>query len=328
MPGSGHAGSGGARHGSSRHAGWLPAIAIALAAVLAVKPANAWADPVIVAAGDIACSPASPDFNRGAGTSTKCRQAATAGVAQGQSASAVLELGDEQYYCGLLDDFNASYDRSWGSMKQISYPVPGNHEYGVGVLKQNCPQSHAEGYFSYFGARAGSSTSGYYAYDVGTWRMIALNSECSIVACGSGSAQERWLTDELASHSSTCTLAYFHRPLFSSASGTEAPSVAPLWQALYRAKADVILNGHAHNYERFAPQDPSHRPITSGIREFVVGTGGVEHGGFTSTAPNSQLRNSNTYGVLKLTLHPTSYTWKFLPVPGQTFTDSGTGSCH
>jgi len=290
--------------------------------------ATAAGDPFIVAAGDIACSPQSPDFHSGNGTATKCRQSDTASLAAAQSAAAALELGDEQYYCGLLADFKASYDHSWGALSAISFPVPGNHEYAIGVLKQNCAHSHAEGYFAYFGAKAGDSDKGYYAYDVGSWHMIALNSECTVVSCATGSAQETWLKRDLSAHSNTCTLAYFHRPLFSSATGTQAPSVTPLWRDLYEARAEVVLNGHAHNYERFAPQDPTGHATATGLREFIVGTGGVEHGGFRTVHSNSQIRNASTFGVLKLTLHPTSYDWAFLPIPGQSFHDSGTSKCN
>jgi hypothetical protein len=154
-----------------------------------------------------------------------------------------------------------------------------------------------------------------------------LNSNCAFVSCAEGSAQERWLEADLAANPSRCTLAYFHHPRFSS-SGNNL-NVTPFWKDLYAAGAEVVLSGHAHNYERFAPQQPDGTlDRTRGIREFVVGTGGVSHHPFGTVKPNSQVRNANTYGVLKLTLHPGSYDWKFVPVAGKTFTDSGTKSCH
>lgn len=295
-----------------------------------VRPARAHADsaPVIVAVGDIACSPHDPHFNGGNGTATACRAASTASLAAAQSPVAVLPLGDEQYYCGLLPDFNASYAKSWGRFNAIAHPVPGNHEYGRQADHGNCAPSHAEGYFSYFGSRAGPSGKGYYSYDIGSWHLIALNSQCEVVSCGQGSAQETWLKHDLATHTNTCTLAYFHKPLFSSATLAQESAVAPLWRDLYAAHADLVLNGHAHNYERFAPQTPTGSPSANGIREIVVGTGGVDHGGFTSVRRNSQVRNSSTYGVLKLTLHTDSYSWEFLHIPGASFSDSGTASCH
>lgn len=295
---------------------------------LRADPAGAASDPVIIAAGDIACSPQAPAYNGGKGTSSACRAAATATLAAAQSPAAVLVLGDEQYYCGSLKDFNVSYAKSWGPFNPIADPVPGNHEYGRSTDKGNCSPSHGEGYFSYFGSRAGPSGKGYYSYDIGAWHLIALNSECEVVSCGVGSAQETWLKHDLATNTDKCTLAYFHRPLFSSATNTQSAAVLPLWRDLYNAHADLVLNGHAHNYERFAPQTPTGSASANGIREIVVGTGGVDHGGFTSLRHNSQVRNSSTYGVLRLTLHPTSYTWQFLHIPGASFSDSGTTSCH
>ena len=295
-----------------------------------LRPARAGAasDPVIVAAGDLACSPKDPHYNGGNGTATACRSKATGALAAAQSPVAVLPLGDEQYYCGLLPDFNASYAQSWGHLNSIAHPVPGNHEYGIETEKGGCAHSHAEGYFSYFGSHAGPDGKGYYSYDIGSWHLIAINSECQVVSCGAGSAQETWLRHDLATHTNRCTLAYWHEPLFSSSTLAQEAAMLPIWRDLYAAHVDVVLNGHAHNYERFAPQTPTGTPSADGIREFVVGTGGVDHGGFTSVRRNSQVRNSTTFGVLRLTLNPTSYTWQFLHVPGASFSDNGTADCH
>jgi hypothetical protein len=290
------------------------------AAVLA--PGSPAGDPVIAAAGDIACDPTNANFNGGSGTATACQQQATSNLLFGQSLAAVLPLGDNQYDCGAYSAYLQSYDPSWGRVKSITHPVPGNHEY-------SCDPA-AGGYFQYFGAAAGDSTHGYYSYDIGSWHIIALNSNCSqIGSCGAGSPQEAWLKADLAAHTNLCTLAYWHHPRFTSGTVGEDLDVATFWQDLYNAGVDVVLNGHAHGYERFAPQtpgetyDPAH-----GIREFVVGTGGEDFQGFVTSEPLSEVRQSNTFGVLTLTLHSTSYDWGFTPSAGQTFSDSGSGYCH
>ncbi|HXL44203.1 MAG TPA: hypothetical protein VN960_09115 [Gaiellaceae bacterium] len=185
-------------------------------------------------------------------------------------------------------------------------------------------------YFNYFGATAGDPSKGYYSFNIGSWHIVALNtnSACATIACAAGSTQEQWLQADLAAHPADCTLAYWHHPLFSSTIAATSASQA-LWQDLYDAGADVILNGHAHVYERFAPQTPSGALDTAnGIREFVVGTGGAALHAFSTIAPNSQARNNTTFGVLNFTLHPTGYDWAFTPEAGGTFTDSGSGSCH
>jgi acid phosphatase type 7 len=267
-------------------------------------------DPTIAAAGDIACD----SSTRGA---TTCHQAATADLLAAGNFTAVLGLGDHQYPTGALIDFNAYYDPTWGRVKAKTYPTPGNHEYQT---------SDAAGYFAYFGDRAGPTGRGYYSFDVGSWHIISLNSEISTAA---GSPQEAWLKADLATSSQRCTLAYWHRPLFSSGPHGDNPSVKPLWDVLYATGAEVVLAGHDHDYERFAPQTPSgSADATRGIREFVVGTGGKEHYSISSTKPNSQIHNTDTFGVLQLTLHSDGYDWKFLPEAGKTFTDSGSSSCH
>jgi acid phosphatase type 7 len=267
-------------------------------------------DPTIAAAGDIACDSSTPG-------ATTCHQAATADLLAAGNFSAVLGLGDHQYPSGALGDFNAYYDPTWGRVKAKTYPAPGNHEYQT---------SGAAGYFAYFGDRAGPTGRGYYSFNVGSWHLISLNSEISTAA---GSAQETWLKADLAASSQRCTLAYWHKPLFSSGPHGNNPSVKPLWDVLYAADTEVVLAGHDHDYERFTPQTPSGSADASGgIREFVVGTGGKEHYSISSTKPNSQVHNTDTFGVLQLTLHPDSYDWKFLPEAGKTFTDTGTGSCH
>jgi acid phosphatase type 7 len=161
---------------------------------------------------------------------------------------------------------------------------------------------------------------------------LVLNSECDAVGgCGAGSAQEQWLRQDLKDHPVKCTLAYWHKPLFSSgAAHGNAPEMKPVWDALYSADAEIVIGGHDHDYERFAPQDPTGKlDLQRGIREFVVGTGGKNsHRSFASPKPNSEVRQADTFGVLKLTLHPASYDWEFVPEAGKTFTDSGSGTCH
>jgi 3',5'-cyclic AMP phosphodiesterase CpdA len=233
----------------------------------------------------------------------------------------VLTLGDNQYENGTLAKFRRSYDRSWGRLKGRTRPAPGNHDYRT---------RRAAGYFDYFGARAGRRSRGYNGFNLDGWHLIALNSECTQVGgCGSGSRQERWLRADLAAHPARCVLAYWHKPRFSSGMHGNDPTYAAFWRALYKAGAEVVLVGHDHDYERFAPQTPSGRADRArGVRQFVVGTGGKTHYGFRRIRANSQVRNSNTFGVLRLTLHASGYDWRFVPEPGKTFTDTGHGTCH
>ncbi|HEY5873045.1 MAG TPA: metallophosphoesterase, partial [Gaiellaceae bacterium] len=221
----------------------------------------------IAAAGDIACDPGSPRFGNGLGTGFDCRQRATSDLLVGGGYEAVLALGDIQYEVGAGDAFEASYDASWGRVKPVTRPVPGNHEYRT---------AGAAGYFEYFGAGAGDPTTGYYSYGLGNWHVVALNSNCAAVGgCDAGSTQERWLRADLAAHPSRCTLAYWHHPRYSSGWHGSDSSYVAFWQALVDADADLVLVGHDHDYERFAPQDAGgRRDLERGIREFVVGTGG------------------------------------------------------
>lgn len=233
----------------------------------------------------------------------------------------VMALGDLAYPNGTAEDFNC-YDKTWGRVKDRTRPAVGNHEFH---------SSGAAHYFQYFGAAAGDPKTGYYSYDLGSWHIVVLNSECEeIGGCGAGSPEEKWLRADLAAHPAGCTLAYFHKPRFSSGlNHGNDPEVGAFWQALYDFNAELILNGHDHDYERFAPQDPNGNADSKrGIREFVVGTGGKNHREFGIHKVNSEIRNNDTFGVLKMTLKATGYDWKFLPEAGKTFTDSGSGSCH
>jgi acid phosphatase type 7 len=233
----------------------------------------------------------------------------------------VLTLGDNAYEDGTAQDFRQCYEPTWGQFKERTRPAPGNHDYET---------EGASAYFDYFGDAAGQPGKGYYSYDLGSWHIVALDSNCEEVGCAATSPQLRWLKADLAKDAKTCTLAYFHYPLFSS--GKYRPGiqeVKPLWEALYAADVDVVLNGHDHNYQRFAPQDPNGKADPErGIREFVVGTGGRSHYSILGPIANSEVYNDETYGVLQLTLNPQSYQWRFIPVEGETFTDSGSARCH
>jgi hypothetical protein len=298
-------------------------VALALAALVAVGVQAGGAagavDPVVTAAGDIACDPTDPAFNNLNGTAAKCKMRATSDLVLGVNPDAVYALGDEQYESGTLAQFNASYHPTWGRFKARTRPVVGDEEYET---------PGAAGYFNYFGAAAHPETNGWYSFEQGAWHVVVLNSNCGQVGCGSQSAQLRFLRADLAAHPATCTLALFHHPRFVSSQGGGNTRVGVFWDALYQAGADVVLNGNAHLYERFAPQTPAAvRDDTGGIREFIVGTGGKSKQSPGTPRPNSQARHK-AYGILKLTLHPTSYDWQFLPIGGGPPLDAGTGTCH
>jgi Calcineurin-like phosphoesterase len=267
------------------------------------------ADPVFVGAGDIA------DCNSGG-------DEATANLLDG-IAGTVYTLGDNAYENGSISDYNNCYQPTWGRHKARTRPAAGNHEYQT---------SGAAGHYTYFGAAASpldpnctSNCKGYYSYNLGTWHIIALNSE---IAVSAGSAQEQWLRSDLAANSNACTLAYWHKPRFSSGQHGNNTAMQPLWQALYDYGADVILNGHDHTYERFGLQNPTGGAAPGrGLREFVVGTGGRGFYAWGTIRANSEVRNNTSFGVLKLTLHAASYDWQFVPVAGQTFSDTGTANC-
>ena len=262
-------------------------------------------DPVLVGAGDIASC-------RNSGAS------ATATLIESIPGT-VFTAGDNAYERGSVLDYQRCYGPTWGAFRTRTRPAPGNHEYA---------SAGARAYFRYFGQLAGPAGKGWYAYDLGTWRIYVLNSNCSFVGgCSRGSPQERWLRNDLGSHPSQCILAYWHHPLYSSGAHGMDPSVRPFWRDLYAAHADVIINGHDHDYERFAPLSPYGKMSDAGIREFVVGTGGRGHRSFRVLMAHSVVRHAGASGVLKLTLGVDGYSWDFIPVAGQSFTDSGWGSC-
>jgi hypothetical protein len=277
---------------------------------------------VVAAAGDVACDPSDSNYHDGTGTSTACRQLYTSNLLVNGDFDAVLALGDLQYNSGSLSDFNEVYDPTWGRVQSITYPIVGNHEYG---------QSNASGYFQYFGSRAGPAGKGYYSFDLGSWHIVAINSECDQVGgCGTGSPQETWLRNDLAAHPAQCTIAMWHKGRYSSGHDGDNTFMQPMWADLYNAGVEILLSGHSHDYERFAPQDASgHLDNTNGVRQFIVGTGGAFFTGLgNSFDANSQAHQNTSYGVLQLTLRSGAYDWRFLPEAGKTYTDSGTTSCH
>lgn len=269
-------------------------------------------DPVLIGAGDIADA---YDYQLSGAL-------ATASLIASFPTATVFADGDQTHANGSDADFMTVYNATWGQFRTRTIPVAGNHEYF---------SLRGLAYFNYWGNVAGDPSKGYYSFNLGTWHIIVLNANCSWVPCSNGSPQEKWLSSDLAANSSFCTLAFWHQPLYTSSSTiTPTAAVQPFWTDLYSANADLIVNAHAHSYERFAPQDAKgNLDTTRGIVEIVSGTGGASHFAFNSTpAANSLVRNSTAYGVLKLTLHSTSYDWEFVPIAGQSFTDSGTQACH
>lgn len=232
----------------------------------------------------------------------------------------VLALGDNAYNKGSLEQYRNCYGPTWGRYLKRTRPVPGNHEYQT---------PGAAGYFGYFGTRAGTPGKGWYAYNRGAWRVYALNSNCGdIGGCWMGSRQQRWLEADLKAHPRHCVLAYWHHPYFSSGFHGNFTEVRGLWKTLQAAGAEVVLNGHDHDYERFAPQTwQGQADAAQGIREFVVGTGGTALRDFDLVKPNSEVRNRSAHGVLRLRLHDGMYRWRFISTDGA-FSDSGTTSCH
>jgi hypothetical protein len=268
---------------------------------------------VIAAVGDTACAPS------GAVTTTSCRQVAASNLlVNDPSITWFLALGDLQYENGELANFQSAYEASYGRVKAKTKPAPGNHEYNT---------AGASGYYAYFGSAAGDPAKGYYSFDVGaSWHVVALNSNCVSVVCSAGSVQEQWLRADLAASARPCTIAFFHHPRFSSGAHGNDTTFAPLWDALQQYGAELVLNGHEHDYERFAPQLPTGVAADNGIREIIVGTGGRSLGTFGTAVTNSVVRLS-TFGVLKLTLGASTYGWQFVNESG-TVLDSGTGTCH
>ena len=245
----------------------------------------------------------------------------TAALIAAEPMARVFTLGDNSNDSGTAAQYKTCFDTTWGAFKSRIRPVAGNHDQ---LTSGGAP------YYAYFGAAAGPAGKGYYSYDVAAnWHVIVLNGICSKAGgCGKGSAQERWLRADLAANQGEHILAMWHPPEFSSGGHGSTSTYITWWRDLYAAHAEIVLNGHDHDYERFARQSPDGRADPKGIREFVVGTGGALHSPIIKIRPNSEVRNASTYGVLKLTLGPHSYRWQFIPVAGGKFTDSGETATH
>ena len=307
-------------------------VAIAIAAVLLAGCSPSAQPAAAERRVDPSPSQASPDGQTftlvGAGDIAGCKDLegarATAKLIE-KIPGTVFAAGDLAYDKGSAAEFQNCYGATWGEFKDRTKPTLGNHEYG---------EPTASAYFHYWGKQAGSAGKGYYSFELGSWHIVALNTNCGakdLGGCGKGSPQEEWLRKDLAEHPDACVIAYGHHALFSSGvfkSHAIHPELKVLWQDLYDAHAALVLAGHEHSYERFAPQDPDgNADAANGIREIVVGTGGKSHDPLGFAIANSEVRNTDTYGVLKLTLTPGHYTWQFVPEEGKSFTDSGSGEC-
>ncbi len=268
----------------------------------------------IVAAADIACSPGRRP------TADECRQQATSDLALGLDPDAVLVPGDLQYEGGSADDFAEAYAPTWGRLRAITWPAPGNHEYKT---------DGAAGYFDYFGAAAGPRGKGWYSRDLGTWHIVSLNSNCDEAGgCDPESPQGRWLRADLTAHRNRCVLALWHHPRWSHGKHGDHDSVAPFLEALHEAGAEVVLTGHDHNYQRFEPRRPDGaRDDARGIRQFVVGSGGRSHYTINGTE-GLEAGDDDTFGVFSMTLRPDGYDWRFVGEPGGRVGDSGSATCH
>ncbi|PZR10427.1 MAG: alkaline phosphatase [Archangium gephyra] len=256
---------------------------------------------VVVAAGDISA----PELDG--------RQELTAKLVEAQKPDAVLVLGDAQYHDGTLELFQTVYGPTWGRFKDLTYPAPGNHEYRT---------PDAAGYFAYFGARAGDPSRGYYSFELGAWHVVALNTSdlCQNVSCEAEGEQVKWLEADLAANQKKCVLAYWHYPRFSSGKHGNFDRAAPFWTVLARHRAELVLTGHEHFYERLSPID--------GITQITVGTGGAHLAEYADIHPNSVKRQNDTLGVLKLVLGDGRWSAEFVAEDGKTFRDEAWGTCR
>jgi 3',5'-cyclic AMP phosphodiesterase CpdA len=253
----------------------------------------------------------------GAGDIARCDTNSTAATAQllARIPGTVFTLGDNVYPTSTPELLGTCYEQTWGRERFRTLATPGNHDW---------EQADGQPYFSYFGASAGPSGLGYYSYTLGSWHILSLNSN---IPAGPGSPQFEWLKTDLAQSGASCKLAMWHHPLFSSGPNGNSSQMRDAWRLLHRFGADIVLNGHDHEYERFAPQDADGHATPTGIREFVVGTGGYTLYERASQQPNSELFENHTWGVMKLTLKTGSYDWEFVPINGQSFRDFGSGQC-
>ena len=297
-------------------------LAFAAAVMIALMATAAPGDTrTLVAAGDLVCSPATRSYD--GNNPNKCQHRRTDDLLAG--ADAVALLGDLQYPDGRLEHFNQAYHPTWGQHVAKSFPAPGNHEY-------NTPR--AQGYFDYWashGRPTGGVGNGYHGFDLGSWHVIALNSSrsCSEVPCAEGSPQNNWLESDLAATTESCILAYWHHPRFNSGTGHgETAATGAFWDDLYAARADIVLNGHEHNYQRYTKQSPDGKPASNGIRQFIVGSGGRGLTALGQRDPHFEVGNDKDFGVLMLTLAPNSYSWQFVGVGGRVLDSGGPVACN
>ena len=290
----------------------LTLIALFFAALLACDGLSAPQTFVMVGAGDIAGCTSGGD---------EITAKLVVGVLEQYPGASVFTLGDNVYPNGTSGEFTDCYNPSWGSFKARTHPVPGNHDYNT---------ANATGYYGYFDDKAGDPSKGYYSYNLGTWHVVVVNSNCAAIGgCEAGSVQELWLRSNLKASSNQCQIVMWHHPRFSS--GLEhgnADFMQDIWKAVAENHVELVLNGHEHTYERFAPMNAIGEADSSGTTEILVGSGGISHYHAGIKKPNSQTFDSDTYGVLKLELLASSYNFKFLPQPGKSFTDSGSGVCR
>ena len=295
-------------------------------------------DPVIGAVGDMACDTSDPAYiqSLGAGIASNCAEQRTSNAMLADPLiDTVLGLGDYQYDCGDLTDYEASYNPTWGRLDPKMDPVAGNHEYKTGndVYGRACPTTNttAANYFAHFmpyNDSAHQTTTGHYSFDLGDWHIIALNGNCRRAGgCSATSTQTTWLKKDLAADARPCTLAYWHQPLFTGLAKGIAKAYRPWWNALYAAHADVVLNGHIHNYQRYAPLSPTGAPDPTGLTEYVVGTGGEKQVAVAANSVPHPVTNDKTFGYLRMALSAGSWTAEFVDTNGAVL-DTSTGVCH
>lgn len=285
-----------------------------IAALGGASAAHAAPTPVAAVVGDVACP------STGRETASSCRQSRVADAIARSQPNSLWLLGDIQYPAGSLSDFQSSFEKSFGRFRDVWRPVVGNHEYYT---------PGAAGYFDFFGAAAGPRDRGYYSFNIGRWHVVALNSNCSIVACDAKSGQAAWLRRDLTRHSRMCTAAIWHHPLYSSGSehGSD-PDAKALWRILVARRAEIVLSGHDHDFEVFKRQDSEGgRDRARGLQQFVVGTGGRSAYPFGGKLPNTLERRTNVYGFLKLRLLPRKYSWRFVDEHSNVL-DRGVGNCR
>lgn len=304
---------------SSSSVASLPSPSSAPSVSSSSAPASSSAPVTVAAVGDIVCNAQEQEQSRtDPAHQGECGSDAVLAVVKKAKPSVVLLLGDVQYETGAVQEYAQSFTPTWGVLKKNSYPVVGNHEYKT---------PGARGYFDFWGAQTGTAGQGWYSFTLGAWHVVALNSNCDQVDCGPDSAQVRWLKADLAQHPSRCTLGIWHHPVWNDGRHGPTPAMRPALQALYDAGADLVLNGHDHNYQRFAPRAPEGSVDSErGVRQIVNGAGGRSH--YSLTKRSAQVANGDTYGALILTLRADGYSWAFTPAAGGTFKDAGSASCH